>query len=187
MGTLPCSLFLISAKSNYFGGMDRRSVPEEIQQFGGGLIGTLFLKRVPAVERPARYVHRLLAPCFQHVVQAADHALGAPQCQQRRFDLAAGIGGVVFQIDRCGGAVVLADGVDRGGVAVAAQVFLEQRLVGGIRGDGKRLVVNRPRKSKTLPIGPDREVDPFVAQHSKRAKAMIPDQVDEPARQSEVL
>ena len=51
---------------------------------------------------------------------------------------------------------------------------------------GSGLVVNRPLKAKSLRVGPDREVDPLVALVVEESESHA-DQVDEPARRSEVL
>jgi hypothetical protein len=53
---------------------------------------------------------------------------------------------------------------------------------------GSGLVVNRPREAEFLGVGPDREVDPLVALVAEKSESHGgPDQVDEPARRSEVL
>jgi hypothetical protein len=56
----------------------------------------------------------------------------------------------------------------------------------GVMGSG--LVVNRPREAESLDVGPDRAVDPLVALGAEESESHgEPDQVDEPARRSEVL
>ena len=56
----------------------------------------------------------------------------------------------------------------------------------GVMGSG--LVVNRPREAESLGVGPDRAVDPLVALGAEESESHgEPDQVDEPARRSEVL
>ena len=56
----------------------------------------------------------------------------------------------------------------------------------GVMGIG--LVVNRPREAESLGVGPDRAVDPLVALGTEESESHGgPDQVDEPARRSEVL
>jgi hypothetical protein len=59
-------------------------------------------------------------------------------------------------------------------------------LGSGVMGSG--LVVNRPREAEFLGVGPDRDVDPLVALVAEKSESHGgPDQVDEPARRSEVL
>ena len=53
---------------------------------------------------------------------------------------------------------------------------------------GSGLVVNRPREAESLRVGSDRDVDPLVALGAEESESHgEPDQVDEPARRSEVL
>ena len=56
----------------------------------------------------------------------------------------------------------------------------------GVMGSG--LAVNRPREAESLHVGPDRDVDPLVALGAEESESHGgPDQVDDPARRSEVL
>jgi hypothetical protein len=56
----------------------------------------------------------------------------------------------------------------------------------GVMGSG--LVVNRPREAESLDVGSDRDVDPLVALGAEESESHDgPDQVDDPARRSEVL
>jgi len=70
----------------------------------------------------AAHGRRPLLPDCQHVVEAAHRRLGAPQREQRAGDLLLQVGGVVLQIDRGAGPVVLAHAVDVGRVGVGAHV-----------------------------------------------------------------
>ena len=51
---------------------------------------------------------------------------------------------------------------------------------------GSGLAVNRPREAESLHVGPDRDVDPLVALGAEESESHA-DQVDDPARRSEVL
>ena len=53
---------------------------------------------------------------------------------------------------------------------------------------GSGLVVNRSGESESLRVGSNREVDPLVVLGAEESESHgEPDQVDEPARRSEVL
>ena len=78
-----------------------------------------------AVKRASRHNSRLIAPRLHNVIELADRAARAPEQMQRRFNAFVRISFVVGKINRCGGTVVLADGVNRFRITVAAQIFLE--------------------------------------------------------------
>ncbi len=60
------------------------------------------------------------------------------------------------------------------------------RLLSGFGVMGSGLAVNRPREAESLHVGPDRDVDPLVALGAEESESHA-DQVDDPARRSEVL
>ena len=59
----------------------------------------------------------------------------------------------------------------------------------GFRGDGERAGSEPPARGRiSLSVGPDRDVDPLVALVAEESESHGgPDQVDDPARRSEVL
>src|SRR4051812_4510443 len=62
------------------------------------------------------------------------------------------------------------------------------RLLSGFGVMGSELVVNRPREAESLRVGSDRDVDPLEALVVEESESHGgPDQVDDPARRSEVL
>src|SRR5262245_26423832 len=80
-----------------------------------------------AVEGLASDIARALAPGREDVEVLLHDAAAAPERQQWERNPAADVGFIVDEIDRGGGTIILASGVDRGGVAEAAQIF-GQRL-----------------------------------------------------------
>jgi oligo-1,6-glucosidase len=65
---------------------------------------------------------------------------------------------------------------------------ISSRLLSGFGVMGSELVVNRPREAESLRVGSDRDVDPLEALGAEESESHGgPDQVDEPARRSEVL
>ena len=78
-----------------------------------------------AVKRASGHNSRLIAPRLHDVIELTDRAARAPEQMQRRFNAFVRISFVVGKINRCGGTVVLADGVNCFRITVAAQIFLE--------------------------------------------------------------
>ena len=66
----------------------------------GDRLGRLLGQVVAGRQRVAAHVVGLLAPGRQHVVGAPDEAVLAPEREERRRDRAAGVGGVVLEVDR---------------------------------------------------------------------------------------
>src|SRR5215218_8315458 len=74
------------------------------------------------------------------------------------------------------------------GLGEPGLLVYRHRLLSGSGVMGSGLVVNRLREAESLRIGPDRAVDPLVALGAEESESHgRPDQVDEPARRSEVL
>ena len=120
----------------------RQSEKARASAAGGHGLGRLLRQVVPGRQRVAAHVGRLLAPGREHVVGAPDQAALAPEREERRRDPAVGVGGVVLEVDRGRGAVVLAGGGDRRRVGEAAQV-----LVDGLR-----------REEAVVALAPGREL-----------------------------
>ena len=109
---------------------------QELDQRRCARLGCLLLKSVPAIEGRTFDVGCLLAPRGEDVVELSYGALGSPQSEERYFDSPMGVPCVMFEIDAGGCAVVLAYGVDRSGLEVAAEIFLDERLARHSRGFG---------------------------------------------------
>ncbi len=107
---------------------------------------------MPAVEGATADVKRLLLPRGKDVIERSDRPPGPPQRQERGDHRSVRVGAIVLEVDRGGGAVVLADCVDRGRVAVAAEVLLDDRLVQRPR--GLRLAGEVPAEEE-LRVGAD--------------------------------
>src|SRR3954453_19462792 len=95
-------------------------------------------------------------------------ALGTPERQQRHRDPPVGIGGGVLKVDRGRRAVVLADGVPRRGIEIAAQILLEQRFAGrawrlALALDVRAQEELRIRRDQPLRQGLDQEEPPKIA------------------------
>ena len=82
-----------------------------------------------AIEGLAAHVGGALAPGREDVEVFLHDAALAPEREKWAFDPPVEVGLVMGQVDRGRGAVVLAGGMDRRGVAEAAQIF-GQRLRG---------------------------------------------------------
>jgi hypothetical protein len=82
-------------------------------------------------QRASAHVDGNAAPIAQRLEIAMDHALLAPQREQRTRHLAArgDIRVVMLEIDRRGGAIVLACGVNRSGLQKQALVFGERARI----------------------------------------------------------
>ncbi len=93
------------------------------------LMRRLFRQEVAAGERAAADVGSLLSPECHSVEHLSDHALGAPEHEQRTGDALLRVGAVVLEIDAGGGAIVLAGGGDTGRITEASAV-LRERLLG---------------------------------------------------------
>jgi hypothetical protein len=105
---------------------------KELKESSGRLQGNLFRHVVPARQRAAVDLDRVLAPDREDVpIVAADEAVLTPQGQQRGGHLiAAGRGRVVVrQVGRGGGPVVLAGGVDRRRIPEAPDVLAHRPRV----------------------------------------------------------
>ena len=76
-----------------------------------------------AVEGLAADVDGALAPGREDVEVFLYDAAPAPEREEWDFDPTLEVGLVMGEVDRGGGAVVLAGGMDGGGVAEAAQIF----------------------------------------------------------------
>src|SRR5262245_31065411 len=107
------------------------SAAEERAQLGEGFIGCLLRHIVSAGEGTAADIVGPVAPDGEHVVPRFELALPAPQREERATDAPSrfAVGLVMREVQRRGGAIVLADGVPRRGVAETAQI-LGERLRG---------------------------------------------------------
>src|SRR5690242_3181333 len=83
-------------------------------------LGRLFRDEMAAADGLAGDVFGVVAPHRKHVVAAALAAAFAPQNEERHAQLFAAVGPVVFEVDRCAGAVFVAGRADRFRVAEAA-------------------------------------------------------------------
>src|SRR6185437_9136470 len=99
------------------------SGPEEFLQRRQCLLGRFLGQKMPARQRRALDVARLFPPDRQRLIEPADHAFLAPQDEEWAGDFAIGVGGIVLEVDRGAGAVILARRVDGRGVAKAAAVL----------------------------------------------------------------
>jgi hypothetical protein len=73
-------------------------------------------------------------------------------------------------------------------VGMGTTVSIPPWLLSGSGVMGSGLVVNRPREAESLGVGPDWAGDPLVALGAEESESHgRPDQVDEPARRSEML
>ena len=115
---------------------------EEGGEGGRGRRGRLLGEVVAGGQRVAAHVGGLLAPGREDVVGPPDDAAVAPEREERGGDAPGGVGGVVVEVDRGRGAVVLAGGRDRCRIREAAEVF----------GDGLR------REEACLARAPRREL-----------------------------
>jgi hypothetical protein len=79
----------------------------------------LLLQRMAAIESATFDMGRLVPPRREHVVERAHRTAATPDGRQRGAD--PGVGGIVHEIDGCGGAIVLADGMPGGGIPIAPQ------------------------------------------------------------------
>src|SRR5690348_15502616 len=86
-------------------------------------IGRFLGKEMPARKCGTLDMARLPAPDRQRIIEPADHAFLAPQDEQRTLNLAIGIGGIVREVDRGAGAIILAGRMDGRGIAKAAAIL----------------------------------------------------------------
>src|SRR5437588_9356101 len=104
----------------------RRALAEEVAQGGGDQVRGFLREEVAGGQGSAADVDSVFLPDAERLVAAADEALGAPQHQDRAFELVPGGEGlvVVDHVDARGRTVVGAGARDGPGVAEAADVVL---------------------------------------------------------------
>src|SRR5205814_8044272 len=110
---------LPNRKSKRFFSGSSQEFDELRQELGGRFFGNV----VSTGQGAAAHVERALAPVCERREAALDRALAAPEGEQRAAQLLADVRLVVLQVDRLGGAVVLAARVDRRGIGEAAEVL----------------------------------------------------------------
>src|ERR1051325_3381076 len=115
-------MFSLAAASATVRGLKSKTFPE-LLQFGEQLRRLFFRDEVAALQRPASHVGSDLAPVLHAVEQRLDHALPAPQGEQRHVDLLPQVLLVVHPVDGRGSAGVLARRVDGARLAKAARVL----------------------------------------------------------------
>src|SRR6266404_6709140 len=96
---------------------------KEAPQGRRGLVRLLLRHIMRTIERRAADVDRPLAPCRQYVEISTDQPLCAPEQEQRRLNALFQIGFVVNEVDRRGGAIVLAARMDCLGGPEAAAIL----------------------------------------------------------------
>src|SRR5919204_785707 len=97
---------------------------EEAAEVAGGLLGSLLGEEVSGLDRPAAHLLGPRPPDRERVVPGGDRAGLAPQGKGRAGDPPpATVGLVVLVVQGRGGAVLLADGMDGGGVAELGDVL----------------------------------------------------------------
>src|SRR5687767_5009266 len=108
---------------------------EERLEFRERLLGRLLGQVVAAGQRPPADIHRNRRPILERPEQPVNDATIAPQHEERTRHLAArrNVFGIVLKIDRRGGAVILAAGVDRRGIREASLVLGERARVEMLR------------------------------------------------------
>src|SRR5919197_2266470 len=118
---------------------------EEFEEVTRRLVGSFLGQEMPGPDRAAANLLAPGAPDLQRLVPVGEGAAVTPQGQDRTGDLpSATVGLVVLVIERGGGAVLLADGVDGVGSAELGDVGGAdlRRESGGYLGQGVEHVVD---------------------------------------------
>src|SRR5918995_3966127 len=105
------------------GFLAERVLLEESLQFGVELLRLFFRDEMAAGKRAAAHVASHLAPIGDAIKQRRDHALPAPEGEQRHGDSPSPVLLVVHEVDRRRGSVILAGGMDRPAILERAHVL----------------------------------------------------------------
>lgn len=104
---------------------------EEGDKVFRGLVGGLFRQEVTAGQGGPFDRLEMRAPDGRHIVKLADQPLCPPKRQKRHRAQCAFVRTVVIEVNTRRGAVILAGGVNAGGVGKAADVFGQRRIAKG--------------------------------------------------------